>query len=55
MSARELMIEMDQLRNTGIRQVIGKPVSRRNPIGERLSPEVRERLEQMRKGYNNRG
>ena len=55
MSARELMIEMEQLRTAGIRQVIEKPVSRRNPIGERLSPEVRERLEQMRKGYKDRG
>lgn len=55
MSARELMIEMEQLRSTGIRQVIEKPVSRRNPIGDHLSPEVREKLEQMRKGYDNRG
>ena len=54
-SARELMIEMEQLRSAGIRHVIEKPVSRRNPIGDHLSPEVRERLEQMRKGYNNRG
>ena len=52
MSARELMIEMEQLRATGIRQVIEKPVSRRNPIAERLPAEVRQRLEQMRKGLN---
>ena len=55
MSARELMIEMEHLRTAGIREVIQKPVSRRNPIGERLSPEVRERLEQMRKGYDDKG
>ena len=55
MSARELMLEMEGLRSAGIRRVIEKPVSRRNPIGERLSPEVRERLEQMRKGTDNRG
>ena len=52
MSARELMFEMEQLRATGIRQVIEKPVSRRNPIAERLPAEVRQRLEQMRKGLN---
>ena len=55
LSARELTMEMQQLRQAGIRETQQKPVSRRNPIGERLSPEVRERLEQMRKGYNNRG
>jgi len=49
MSARELMIEMDHLRASGIRQVIQKPVSRRNPISDHLRPEVRARLEEMRK------
>ena len=55
MSARELMLEMEQMRSAGIRQVIEKPVSRRNPIGDRLSPEVRARLEQLRKGHDDRG
>ena len=55
MSARELMLEMEHMRSSGIRQVIEKPVSRRNPIGDRLSPEVRQRLEQMRKGNDDRG
>ena len=55
MSARELMLEMEHMRSSGIRQVIEKPVSRSNPIGDRLSPEVRQRLEQMRKGNDDRG
>ena len=50
MSARELMLEMEMMRQAGIRRVIEKPVSRRNPIGDHLSAEVRERLEEMRKG-----
>ena len=49
MSARELMVEMEQLRMAGIRQVVQKPVSRRSPISERLSPEVMKRLEELRK------
>jgi predicted RNA-binding protein with PIN domain len=54
MSARELMFEMSQLREAGIRQVVQKPVARRTTIGERLSEDVRRRLDDMRK-QNNRG
>ena len=50
MSARELMYEMAQLRETGIRRVVEKPVSRRNPIADHLPDKVRARLEEMRKG-----
>ena len=49
MSSRELMFEMSQLRNDGIRRVIEKPVARRATIGERLSPSVRAKLEEMKK------
>lgn len=48
MSSRELMFEMSQLRETGIRQVIQKPASRRSPIGDRLPESVRKRLEEMK-------
>jgi len=50
MSSRELMLEMSQLRQAGIRQHVDKPASRRNPIGDHLSPRVRQRLEELRKG-----
>ena len=50
MSSRELMFEMAQLRETGIRRVVEKPVSRRNPIADHLSPAVRAKLDEMRKG-----
>ena len=53
MSARELMYEMQQLRQAGIRQVIQKPVSRRNPIADHLPPDVRRKLDAMRKGEKN--
>ena len=49
MSARELMFEMSQLRSDGIRRVLDKPVTRRATIGERLSPSVRAKLEEMKK------
>ena len=52
MSARELMLEMAQLRSAGIREAAQRPVSRRNPILDHLSPQVRERLEQMKQGQN---
>ena len=55
MSARELLYEMEQLRSAGIRQMAQKPVSRRNPIADHLSDEVRDKLERMRKGNDNRG
>ena len=48
MSARELMLEMSALREDGIRRVIAKPVPRRTPIAERLSPAVRAKLEEMK-------
>ena len=50
MSARELMVEMESLRSAGIRQVVQKPVSRRNPIADHLPQHVRDRLDEMRKG-----
>ena len=50
MSARELMLEMEQMRSAGMRQAAQRPVSRRNPIADRLPPEVLGRLEQIRKG-----
>ncbi len=50
MSARELTLEMAQLREAGIRQA-EKPASRLNPIADHLPPEIRDRLEEMRKGY----
>ena len=49
MSSRELMFEMGQMREAGIRQAALKPVSRANPIGERLSEDVRRRLDELRK------
>ena len=49
MSARELMMEMAQMRETGIREAV-KPASRRNPIADHLPTHVRQRLEEMRKG-----
>ena len=49
LSARELMFEMQQMRAQGIRQA-EKPASRRNPIADHLSEEVRAKLEEMRKG-----
>ncbi|MBQ9721537.1 MAG: NYN domain-containing protein [Oscillospiraceae bacterium] len=51
MSARELMLEMQQLRASGIQQVAQRPASRRNPIAEHLPPEVRQKLDEMRKGH----
>ena len=50
MSSRELMFEMAQLREAGIRQVVEKPASRRNPIADHLPAQVRARLDEMRKG-----
>lgn len=56
MSSRELVYEMRQLRAAGIRQIAQRPVSRRNPLADRLPPEVRARLEEMRKeGAGGRG
>ena len=55
MSARELMLEMAQLRSAGMRQAAQRPVSRRNPIADRLPPEVLGRLEQIRKGNEQKG
>ena len=49
MSSRELMLEMSQLREAGVRRM-EQPVSRRNPIADHLPPDVRARLEAMRKG-----
>ena len=49
-SARELMMEMEHLRAQGIRRVIQRPSSRRNPIAEHLPEAVRRQLDEMRKG-----
>lgn len=49
MSARELILEMSQLRQAGIRRAEG-PASRRNPIADHLPEEVREKLDRMRRG-----
>lgn len=49
MSSRELMYEMAQLKEAGIRRVIERPTVRRTTIAERLSPAVRARLEEMKK------
>ena len=49
MSSRELMFEMSQLRDDGIRRVLDKPVTRRATIGERLSEDMRRRLDEMKK------
>ena len=49
MSARELMFEMAQMRQDGIRRVIEKPVTRRTPIAERLPEDVRRKLDEMKK------
>ena len=49
MSSRELMYEMAQMKEAGIRRVIERPAVRRATIGERLSPAVRARLEEMKK------
>ena len=49
MSSRELMLEMSQLREAGIRRVIEKPSVRRSTIGERLPEHVRRKLEEMKK------
>ena len=49
MSARELMMEMNQLRESGIRRVIEKPAVRRSTIGERLPEDVRRKLDEMKK------
>ena len=48
MSARELIVEMRQLREAGIRRTSARPAPRRSPIGERLPEEIRRKLEQMR-------
>ncbi len=48
MSARELMFEMAQMRQDGIRRVIEKPVTRRTPIAERLPEDVRRKLDALR-------
>ena len=49
LSARELMYEMQQLRSEGIRHTAPvKPAVRRATIGERVNPETRRKLEEMK-------
>ena len=50
MPARELVLEMRQLRRDGIRQTAGRPLSPRSPIGERLPEDTRRKLEEMKGG-----
>ena len=51
LSARELLYEMRAMRDEGIRHAAPmKPVSRRNPIGDRLPEDVRRKLDDMRRG-----
>ena len=51
MSARELMVEMGQLRAEGIRHTApAKPSMRRSTIGEHLPEDVRRKLDELRKG-----
>ena len=49
MSARELMYEMAQLKEAGIRRVIERPAVRRTTIAERLPEHVRAKLDEMKK------
>ena len=50
MSARELMIEMEQLRTDGIRHTqVTRPMKPRSNIGERLSDDVRSKLEAIKR------
>ena len=50
MSARELMIEMQQLRQDGIRHAApAAPVGRRTPIADRLPEDVKRRLDEMKR------
>ena len=51
LSARELMYEMDQMRDQGRQSpVVLKASSKRNPIADHLPADVRMRLEEMRRG-----
>ena len=48
LSARELTMEMQQLRQAGIRETQQKPVSRRNPIADHLPEATRRKLDELR-------
>ena len=51
LSARELMYEMRAMRADGIRHAAPlKPSAKRSAIGERLSEDVRRKLDEMKKG-----
>ena len=53
LSARELMYEMGQMRQEGIRHAAPvRPVGRRSPIADHLSEEVRRKLDALRKDGN---
>lgn len=47
MSSRELLMEMDQVRQSGVRRVQPAPVLRRSTVGDRLSPDLVERMRAM--------
>ncbi len=49
LSARELLSELSEVRTRGKHAHAADPVTKRNPIEERLPPEQREKLEQMRR------
>ena len=54
MSARELMIEMQAMRSEGIRRAApSRPSGKKSAIGERISPETRRKLEEMKRGLRN--
>ena len=50
MSARELMYEMQAMRDEGIRYTApARPATRRSTVADRLPDEIRRRLEEMKK------
>ena len=51
MSARELMYEMQTLRDEGIRHAAPvRPIGRRSAIGDRLPEDVKRKLDELRRG-----
>ena len=47
MSSRELLMEMQQVRSSGVSRVQPAPVLKRSTVGDRLSPELVERMRAM--------
>ena len=50
LSARELMYEMNEMRTRGKTGSAAAAASKRNPIGDHLPADIRQKLEQMRRG-----